>query len=108
LEPDHPSQTPRQALKALLREHDRSVRELSQLLSLSEKEVLDHLHHIAKAPGLNFQFIIIPAQCRHCGFVFKKRERLKTPSRCPICRQSSIARPRYALKGRKKGKAEKS
>jgi predicted Zn-ribbon and HTH transcriptional regulator len=83
------------------------VRELSQLISLSEKEVLDHLDHIAKAPGPDFQFVIIPAQCRHCGFVFAKRERLKTPSRCPICRQTSIARPRYVLRGREKGKGKR-
>ncbi len=106
MDPDQP-QTPRQALKALLREQDRSVRELSQLLSLSEKEILDHLDHIAKAPGPNQHFVIIPATCRHCGFVFAKRDRLGTPSRCPICRQTSIARPRYALKGREKGKGKK-
>jgi transcriptional regulator len=105
LEPDQP-QTPRQTLKSLLQEQDRSIRELSQLLSLSEKEVLDHLNHIAKAPGLHHQFVIIPAQCRHCGFVFAKRERLRTPSRCPICRRSSIARPRYALKDKGKAKGK--
>jgi predicted Zn-ribbon and HTH transcriptional regulator len=107
LETDQP-RTPRQALKALLQEEDRSVRELSQLLSLSEKEVLAHLNHLAKAPGPDYQFVLIPAQCRQCGFVFTKRERLTTPSRCPICRQTSIARPRYALKPRerKKGKGE--
>jgi transcriptional regulator len=93
-------QTPRQALKTLLLEQDRSVRELSQLLSLSEKEILTHLEHIAKAPGQGCQFVLIPARCRQCGFVFKKRDRLTTPSRCPLCRQTAMARPRYALKRR--------
>jgi predicted Zn-ribbon and HTH transcriptional regulator len=93
-------QTPRQALKTLLLEQDRSVRELSQLLSLSEKDILTHLEHIAQAPGQGCQFVLIPARCRQCGFVFKKRDRLTTPSRCPLCRQTAIARPRYALKSR--------
>jgi transcriptional regulator len=93
-------QTPRQALKRLLLAQDRSVRELSQFLSLSEKEILTHLEHIAKAPGPGCQFVLIPAQCRQCGFIFKKRDRLTTPSRCPLCRQTAIARPRYALKQR--------
>ena len=84
------------------------MRELSQLLSLSEKEVLAHLDHLARAPGPGYQFVIIPAQCRQCGFVFKKRERLKTPSRCPLCRQESIARPRYALKNREQGKGKRA
>jgi transcriptional regulator len=93
-------QTPRQDLKTLLLEQDRSVRELSQLLSLSEKDILTHLKHIAKSPGQGCQFVLIPARCRQCGFVFKKRDRLTTPSRCPLCRQTAIARPRYALKSR--------
>jgi predicted Zn-ribbon and HTH transcriptional regulator len=101
-------QTPRQALKALLLDQDRSVRELSQLLSLSEKEILEHLDHIARAPGPNLHFVIIPARCRQCGFVFAKRDRLGTPSRCPICRQTAIARPRYALQGREKGKGKRN
>jgi transcriptional regulator len=101
---DDKTRTPRQALKILLLEQDRSVRELSQLLSLAEKEILAHLEHIAKAPGPDHQFVLIPARCRQCGFVFKKRDRLTTPSRCPICRQTSIARPRYALKNRDKAK----
>jgi transcriptional regulator len=99
LKNDQP-QTPRQALKILLLEQERSVRELSQLLSLSEKEILTHLEHLAKAPGPGYQFVLIPARCRQCGFVFKKRDRLTTPSRCPLCRQTAIARPRYALKSR--------
>jgi hypothetical protein len=106
MEPDQP-QTPRQALKALLREQDRSVRELSQILSLPEKEVLAHLDHVAKAPGPGYHFIIIPAQCRHCGFIFAKRERLGPPSRCPICRQTAIARPRFALQSKDKGKGRR-
>ncbi len=38
------------------------------------------------------------------GFVFAKRERLRPPSRCPLCRMTSIARPRYFLGKREKGK----
>lgn len=92
-------QTFRQALKTLLLAEDRSLRELSQLLSLPEKEILAHLEHLAKAPGPGCRFVLIPAHCRKCGFIFAKRTRLTTPSRCPRCRQTTIARPRYALKG---------
>jgi predicted Zn-ribbon and HTH transcriptional regulator len=89
--------TPRQAMKELLAEQPRSSLELSQLLSLPEKEVLDHLAHLARAPGPGKHFQLIPATCRHCGYVFKKRDRLTRPSRCPRCRQQSIRRPRFAL-----------
>lgn len=87
----------RQAIKELLLEESRSAQEVSQLLSLSEKEVLDHLGHIARAPGDGYRFHLIPAVCKNCGFSFKKRERLTIPSRCPLCRGESISRPRFAL-----------
>jgi transcriptional regulator len=89
--------TARQALKELLQAETLSSLELSQRLSLSEKEVLEHLAHIARAPGPGFKFQISPAVCKHCGFTFKKRERLTTPSRCPLCHHESIRRPRFAL-----------
>jgi predicted Zn-ribbon and HTH transcriptional regulator len=89
--------TARQALKEILREEALSSLELSQRLSLSEKEVQEHLGHIARAPGPGYKFRITPAVCKHCGFAFKKRDRLTTPSRCPICQHESIRRPRFAL-----------
>ncbi len=89
--------TARQAIKELLQDEALSSLELSQRLSLAEKEVLDHLTHIARAPGLGLKFQITPAVCKHCGFAFKKRERLTTPSRCPLCQHESIRRPRFAL-----------
>jgi|GEM_PF-1465661 len=94
------TQTVRQALKALLLSQDRSLRELSRLLCRSEKELLPHLAELAHNPGPGHRFVIIPARCRRCGFVFAKRERVTCPSRCPRCRQTDLARPRYALEAR--------
>jgi predicted Zn-ribbon and HTH transcriptional regulator len=93
--------TSRKAIKEILLEQPHSALELSQLLALSEKEVLGHLNHITRAPGPGLIFQITPATCKHCGFTFKKRERLTTPSRCPVCRHESIRRPRFALGKRK-------
>jgi len=93
--------TIRQAIKELLREQPLSALEISQSLSLPEKEVYDHLVHLARAPGSGCRFRLTPAQCRKCGFVFAKRERLTSPSRCPLCRGQSIRRPRFSLEGPK-------
>ena len=90
-------QTQRQMIKELLLEGVFSSLELSQRLSMPEKEVLDHLAHIALAPGPSRRFRTTPAVCNNCGFAFKKRERLTTPSRCPLCHHESIRRPRFAL-----------
>ena len=89
--------TTRQIMRELLAEQPRSSLELSQLLSQSEKEVLGHLAHLARAPGPGRRFHLIPAVCKHCGFVFRKRDRLTRPSRCPLCQHQSISRPRFAL-----------
>ncbi|MFZ5448649.1 MAG: transcriptional regulator [Thermodesulfobacteriota bacterium] len=99
-EPGFRATTPRQAMKELLAEQPCSSLELSQILSLPEKEVLEHLSHLARAPGPGLQFQIIPAVCKHCGFIFKKRDRLTRPSRCPVCQHESITRPQFALVGK--------
>jgi predicted Zn-ribbon and HTH transcriptional regulator len=93
--------TLRQMIKELLLAETLSSLALSQRLSLSEKEVLDHLAHIARAPGPGYRFQMTPAVCKNCGFAFKKRQRLTTPSRCPICQHESMRRPRFALVRRK-------
>jgi transcriptional regulator len=89
--------TIRQMIKELLGEESLSSLELSQRLSVSERDVLDHLTHLARAPGPGYRFQITPAICKNCGFSFKKRERLTTPSRCPICQHESIRRPLFVL-----------
>jgi len=72
--------TTRQAMKELLTQHPYSSLELSQLLSQSEKEVLEHLAHLARASGTGWHFRIIPSVCKNCGFVFRKRDRLTRPA----------------------------
>ncbi len=96
--------TIRQAIKELLKEQPLSALELSRSLSLPEKEVNAHLQHLARAPGAGYRFHLIPAVCRKCGFTFAKRERLTTPSRCPICRQQSLKRPRFAIEAIRKAR----
>jgi len=89
--------TTRQAIKQILLEGPTTSLELSQRLSLPEKEVLEHLEHLARNPSPGHRLQITPAVCKKCGFVFKKRRRLTTPSRCPLCRHEAITRPRLAL-----------
>ncbi len=72
------------------------LREISQLFKIREREALDHLQHIAKSAHPR-KFSMDPAQCKRCGFIFKKRDRLSAPSRCPICRSESITPPRYQI-----------
>jgi len=88
--------TLRKELAEALEKNSLDLREISQLFRIREKEVLDHLQHVARSVHPK-KLTMEPAICRGCGFVFKKRERLNTPSRCPICKGESITPPRYQI-----------
>jgi predicted Zn-ribbon and HTH transcriptional regulator len=72
------------------------LREISKLVEIKEKEVLDHLTHIEKSAH-HRGFTVEPASCQECGFSFKKRTRLSTPSRCPVCKSEHISPPRFKI-----------
>ena len=68
------------------------------LAGLPEKEVLQHLEHLErsfKADGK--KLVSLPPRCLACGFAFRTRERLSTPSRCPECKSERIEAARFAV-----------
>jgi transcriptional regulator len=89
--------TIRRTLAQLLFEGEFSARDLSRLLSIREREVYEHLPHVAKSIGNLSTIISTPARCLDCGFVFKKRERLTTPGKCPVCRSEAVSPPLYGI-----------
>ena len=76
-----------------------SAKEISGLVRISEKEVYAHLEHIKKSlhKRKDGAFVVTPARCRECGFEFKKRERLKKPSRCPVCKSELLDEPVFDI-----------
>jgi len=98
-EKEETTPTIRKQLIELLSAGSCGVRELSQELHQSEKEIYDHLGHIErtlKAGGK--QLVIEPAICLGCGFVFAHRTRPQPPGHCPQCKKTRIRRPRYAIR----------
>ncbi len=88
----------RRELLAALKEGQQSAKELSSRIGISEKDVYDHLEHIRKSAHNSGQRLaVVPAECKKCGFVFSKRERLKKPGRCPVCRGESIHAPLFSV-----------
>ncbi len=88
----------RRELFAVLRGGQQSAKELSSRIGISEKDVYDHLEHIRKSAHSSGQRLaVVPAECRKCGFVFSKRERLKKPGKCPVCRSESIHEPLFSV-----------
>ena len=90
--------TIRQTIISLLQGQDLSAREISQIVGIREKEVYDHLTHIARSAAVKGKLIVQPASCRHCGFIFKKRDRLTAPGKCFLCRSEAISPPRFAIR----------
>ncbi len=57
-------------------------------------DIINKIERISRKKG--WKFIIYPAQCKRCGFVFK--ERIKPPTKCPKCKSQWISEQRYYLK----------
>lgn len=76
----------------------KTARDLSRELSVSERDVLRHVEHLErtlKAEGA--KLVVEPPECLACGFVFRKRERLNRPSRCPLCRGERLSAARFGV-----------
>ena len=89
--------THRQKLIELLSGGPFSLQELSKEAHLSMREALDHLEHVRKSVRHPRRFIMEPAECLNCGFVFKDRGKLHSPGKCPRCRDSHIREPIFQI-----------
>ena len=90
--------TIRQEITDLLSEEELNARELSQLLGIPEKEVFEHLEHVARTAKVHGRKLIVrPFRCLKCGFSFKDRDRFSRPGRCPRCRESHIRMASYHI-----------
>lgn len=91
-------QTVRQRIIELLIDGEKDARQLSRAVSIREKEVYDHLAHIARSLGAKGEKLEIrPARCLSCGYVFKDRQRFTRPGRCPHCKQSHLQAPSFYI-----------
>ena len=91
-------QTIRQKIIELLSSAELDARELSQELGIREKEVYDHLAHVARSVKAEKKKLVIhPSSCLQCGFVFEDRKRFTRPGRCPKCRQTHLQNPRFQI-----------
>ena len=92
--------TPRQRIIDLIADARLTSYLLAQMLGIPERQVEEHLTHVVKtiARDKTRRFILDPAYCQDCDFVFRDRRRLTRPSRCPHCRSETLAAPRYGIK----------
>ncbi len=90
--------TVRRQIISLLSEGEYNAKEISQELSIREKEVYDHLSHISRSVASQKQKLVITAsRCVLCGYDFETRKRFTRPSRCPKCKSERIEEPTYRI-----------
>ena len=91
-------ETLRQAILRELEQEELTAAQLGERLGVREREVVGHLEHLVRSlDHAGKRLVIIPAECRACGFVFRKRERLGRPSACPQCRATWVEPPRFRV-----------
>jgi predicted Zn-ribbon and HTH transcriptional regulator len=92
-------ETIRQEIISVLEGKTLSAKDISADVRISEKEIYEHLEHIQRTINKSeHNFIVTPAECKKCGFIFRKRGKLKKPGRCPVCRGESIQEPLFSVK----------
>ncbi len=92
-------ETLRRAISELILDQPLSAREISVQAHLMVKEVYGHLEHIRHSLHAVGSYLeVTPAECRSCGFVFSKRDRLTPPGKCPLCRSETIIEPLFAIR----------
>lgn len=90
-------ETIRQKIVSLLQDKTLSVRDISIYVMVSEKDIYEHLEHIQRNKR-DYPLHITPASCKKCDFVFRKRDKLKKPGKCPVCRSELIKEPLFSIK----------
>jgi predicted Zn-ribbon and HTH transcriptional regulator len=92
------TRTVREAIREELLRSPATARELSERVSIREKDVADHLRHLERSLRARGERLVIqPASCIACGFAFVRRARLTRPGSCPDCRSTRIDPPTFRI-----------
>jgi predicted Zn-ribbon and HTH transcriptional regulator len=96
--PGERGETVRETLRKVLREGPASAHDLSAIAGIREKDVADHLEHLARSlPHGGERLVVEPASCIACGYRFEGRARLARPGACPSCRSTRIDPPVFRI-----------
>jgi transcriptional regulator len=91
-------ETVRQRLLRWLGEGEHDFTALQSALDLGVRDLEAELRHVERTlRRAARRLVVAPPRCLDCGFAFPGRERrhLHPPGRCPQCRGTRIAPPRF-------------
>ena len=89
--------TRRELIIEFLKSEEWTARELQLHFGCTSKEIIGDLTHVKKSVMPKHRLLRNHAVCRDCGFEFKERAKLKTPSKCPKCRSEAIVEPTFRI-----------
>ncbi len=105
--PGERGETVRETLRKALREGPASARDLSAIDGIREKDVAEHLEHLARSlPHDGERLVVEPASCIACGYACARRGRLSRPGACPKCRSTRIDPPVFRIEATSGGGAD--
>ncbi len=81
--------TRRQQIIEILQENRQTAQQLANYFQTTLKEIIEDLQHIQKSIKPK-KLKINPAYCKKCNFVFKERDKISKPSKCPRCKSEWI------------------
>jgi len=87
-------QTRRKEITDILEKEKLTAKQLADIFQVEVKFIIEDLKHIKQSlkpfhKKLKEQWAV----CNSCGFVFREREKLSRPSKCPSCRSEDITEP---------------
>ena len=92
------TRTVREAIREELLRGAATARELSERVSIREKDVAEHLEHLEKSLRARGERLVVePATCIACGYAFARRSRLTRPGSCPECGSTRIDPPAFRI-----------
>jgi predicted Zn-ribbon and HTH transcriptional regulator len=94
--------TRREEIFEILKKERKSAQALANFFKTELVEIVEDLQHLAKSVRPTFDLRMIPACCLKCGFVFRERDKIKAPTKCPRCRSEWIQAPLFFIEKKAK------
>lgn len=104
MQTDYDFLTMREKIVLLLKFSERplTAKEIKESLGIEkEKEVYEHLYHIAKSSKhKEYQLLVFLPYCKDCEYIFNL-DIPKKPSKCPRCKSENIEPPRFLIRDKR-------
>ncbi len=80
-------------------EYPLTAKDLCDILDIRDRSIVfEDIQHIAKSvQNEGKQVLMSPARCGECDYVFRSRNRAKSPSKCPKCKSEWILPPGFII-----------